>query len=113
MRSGFPIAISITCFCIRSCMLFVQKSEAHYLIVQCSDIQHNLYINVGTHKYGEFNHSCMYYDLWINGPKETLEYPDYTYEEHFGKLLPSFAPRAAVRDYLEGQSRKMMAQKHR
>ena len=44
----------------------------------------------------------MYSDLWINNPKESLEFPDYTYEQHFGKLLPSYAPRAAIRDYLEG-----------
>ena len=63
----------------------------------------NFCITVGTDKYGEFNHCCMYNDLWINGPKEAIEDPDYTYEKHFGKLLPSFAPRAAIRDYIEGK----------
>ena len=57
---------------------------------------------VGLDEYGEQNHPSMYYDLWINNPKEAFEYPDYTYEEHFGKLIPSFTPRAVVRDYIEG-----------
>ena len=31
--------------------------------------------------------------LWSNGPKECLEFPYYTFEEHFGKAIPSFPPR--------------------
>ena len=47
----------------------------------------------------------MYRNLWSNSPKEgSLEYPDYTYEEHFGKELPSHIPRTLLRDYLEGGS---------
>ena len=44
----------------------------------------------------------MYYDLWINNPHCNNEYPDYSFEEHFGKSLPAYVPRAVVRDYLEG-----------
>jgi trimethylamine monooxygenase len=44
----------------------------------------------------------MYKHLWSNGPKETIEYPDYTFDDHFGKSIPSFPPRAVLRDYLEG-----------
>ena len=62
------------------------------------------YFTVGEDKYGEHNHGSMYYDLWSNNPKESLEFPEYTYEQHFGKLLPSYVPRAAMRDYLEGNS---------
>ena len=57
---------------------------------------------VGTDEYGEQCHPSMYYDLWINDPKEVFEYPDYTYETHFGKLLPSYLPRSVARDYFPG-----------
>ena len=49
----------------------------------------------------------MYNDLW-NNPYCSNEYPDYTYEEHFGKNLPAFVPRAVVRDYLEGKPEHIM-----
>ena len=45
----------------------------------------------------------MYRGLWANAPKETAEYPDYTFDEHFGKAIPSFAPREVLLDYLKGQ----------
>ena len=47
----------------------------------------------GTDEYGEQLHSSMYYDLWCNGPKEVFEYPDYTFETHFGKQVPSYIPK--------------------
>ena len=56
----------------------------------------------GTDQYGEHLHCSMYYDMWINGPKEVFEYYDYTYEEHFGKLIPSYVTVPVIRDYLEG-----------
>ena len=31
--------------------------------------------------------------LWSNGPKECLELPYYTQEQHFGRAIPSFPPR--------------------
>ena len=31
-------------------------------------------------------HNSMYRYLWSNGPKECLEFADYTFEEHFGKV---------------------------
>lgn len=58
----------------------------------------------GTDEYGEPCHAGMYKHLWANSPKEVLEYPDYTFDKHFGKPLPSFAPRAVLRDFLEGMS---------
>ena len=45
----------------------------------------------------------MYRGLWSNGPKECLEFPDYTFEEHFGKAIPSYPPRAVLYDYLVGK----------
>lgn len=63
----------------------------------------NVTWRTGLDEHGEQSHPSMYNDLWINLPKEVFEYPDYTYEEHFGKLLPSYAPRPVVRDYIEGR----------
>ena len=48
-------------------------------------------------------HGSMYRNLWSNAPKECLEYPDYTFDEHFGKAIPSFLPREVLYDYLKGQ----------
>ncbi|CAH3171563.1 unnamed protein product [Porites lobata] len=42
----------------------------------------------------------MYQGLWTNGPKECYEFPDYTFEDHFGKPIPSYPPREVFRDYL-------------
>lgn len=38
----------------------------------------------------------MYEGLWINGCKEALEYFDYTFDDHFGRAMPVFLPRAQV-----------------
>lgn len=46
-----------------------------------------------TDKYGEHVHSSMYSQLWTNFPKEIFEFPDYTFEEHFGKSVFSYLPR--------------------
>ncbi|KAL4217582.1 hypothetical protein ACF0H5_022324 [Mactra antiquata] len=45
----------------------------------------------------------MYKNLWSNGYKEVAEFPDYTFDEHFGQPTPTFAPRAVLKDYLEGR----------
>lgn len=66
----------------------------------------------GTDEYGEPVHTSMYRALWSNGPKENLEYPDYTFEDHFGKQIPSFPPRAVLFDYLEGRARKNDVNRH-
>lgn len=49
----------------------------------------------------------MYRYLWSNGPKEaSLEFPDYLFEEHFGKQIPSFPPREVLFDYIKGRWKK-------
>jgi trimethylamine monooxygenase len=48
----------------------------------------------------------MYLYLWSNGPKEGLEFADYSFEEHFGKQIGSYPPRAVVLDYIEGRVKK-------
>ncbi|XP_023330765.1 flavin-containing monooxygenase FMO GS-OX3 isoform X1 [Eurytemora carolleeae] len=60
----------------------------------------------GSDQHGEPVHGSMYRYLWSNGPKETLEFPQYTFEEHFGKAIPSFPPREVLFDYLQGRWKK-------
>ena len=57
----------------------------------------------GTDAYGEPVHGSMYRYLWSNGPKECLEFADYTFEEHFGRSIPSYPPRAVLTDYVKGR----------
>ena len=46
----------------------------------------------------------MYYKMFTNESKEYMEYADYTFEEHFkGKNVPSYMPRAVIREYLIGR----------
>jgi len=56
----------------------------------------------GTDEHGEPVHGSMYRYLWSNGPKECLELPHYTFEDHYGKAIPSFPPREVLFDYLKG-----------
>lgn len=55
---------------------------------------------------GEPCHGSMYRYLWSNGPKEGLEFADYTFDEHFGKPIASYPPRAVLFDYIEGRVKK-------
>ncbi len=58
----------------------------------------------GTDEYGETCHGSMYKYLWSNGPKECLEFGDYSFEEHFGRSIPSFPPRETLRNYITGRA---------
>ena len=60
----------------------------------------------GLDEYGEPVHGSMYRYLWSNGPKECLEFADYSFEEHFGKPIPSFPPREVLADYIKGRVEK-------
>ena len=60
----------------------------------------------GTDQYGEPVHGGMYRYLWSNGPKECLEFADYSFEEHFGRPIPSYPPRAVLHDYIKGRINK-------
>jgi trimethylamine monooxygenase len=57
----------------------------------------------GLDEYGEPVHGSMYRYLWSNGPKECLEFADYAFEEHFGRAIPSYPPRAVLHDYIMGR----------
>ena len=60
----------------------------------------------GTDEYGEPVHCSMYRYLWSNGPKECLEFADYSFEEHFGRPIGSYPPREVLWDYIKGRVEK-------
>ncbi|MBD8018108.1 NAD(P)-binding domain-containing protein [Kaistella pullorum] len=65
----------------------------------------------GVGKYGEPIHGSMYKYLWSNGPKECLEFSDYSFDDHFGKPISSYPPRPVLFDYIEGRIKKSNARK--
>lgn len=60
----------------------------------------------GVDKHGEPIHNSMYRQLWSNGSKEGLEFSDYSFDEHFGRPIPSYPPRQVLLDYIEGRAKK-------
>ena len=66
----------------------------------------------GLDEFGEPVHGSMYRYLWSNGPKECLEFADYSFEEHFGRPIPSYPPRAVLHDYIAGRVEKSDVRKH-
>ncbi|WP_430615045.1 NAD(P)-binding domain-containing protein [Flavobacterium sp. JP2137] len=66
----------------------------------------------GVGKYGEPLHGSMYKYLWSNGPKECLEFSDYTFSEHFGQSISSYPPREVLFDYIEGRIKQSNARKY-
>lgn len=66
----------------------------------------------GLDEYGEPVHGSMYRHLWSNGPKECLEFADYTFEEHFKKPIPSFPPREVLHDYIMGRVKRSGVEKY-
>ena len=66
----------------------------------------NVSWRTGLDEFGEPVHGSMYRHLWSNGPKEALEFPDYTFDDHYGKPVPSFPPRQVLFDYLQGRWKK-------
>jgi trimethylamine monooxygenase len=66
----------------------------------------------GTDQYGDTIPNSMYRYLWSNGPKECLEFADYTFDEHFGKPIPSFPPREVLKDYILGRAKKSDVKKY-
>ncbi len=66
----------------------------------------------GLDEHGEPVHGSMYRYLWSNGPKECLEFADYTFEEHFGKPIASYPPREVLWDYIKGRVEKADVRKY-
>ena len=59
----------------------------------------------GLDEHGDPVHGSKYRYLWSNGPKECLEFADYTFDEHFGQPIPSFPPREVLCDYITGRAK--------
>src|SRR5690606_34714187 len=38
--------------------------------------------------------------------KEALEFADYSFDEHFGRPIPSYPPRAVLFDYIQGRMKR-------
>lgn len=66
----------------------------------------------GLDEFGEPVHGSMYRYLWSNGPKECLEFADYGFEEHFGRPIPSYPPRAVLHDYIAGRVERSDVRKY-
>lgn len=66
----------------------------------------------GLDEFGEPVHGSMYRYLWSNGPKECLEFADYSFEEHFGRPIPSYPPRAVLHDYIAGRVERSGVRKY-
>ena len=66
----------------------------------------------GSDQYGDSVHNSMYKYLWSNGPKECLEFADYSFDYHFKKSIPSFPPRAVLHDYILGRAKKANIKKY-
>ncbi|MEG2731314.1 NAD(P)/FAD-dependent oxidoreductase [Brevundimonas sp.] len=60
----------------------------------------------GLDENGEQVHGSMYRYLWSNGPKECLEFADYSFDEHFKRPISSYPPREVLRDYIQGRVAK-------
>ena len=59
----------------------------------------------GLDENGEPVHCSMYRYLWSNGPKEVLEFADYTFDDHFKQPIPSYPPREVLYDYITGRAK--------
>ena len=60
----------------------------------------------GSDQYGDPVPNSMYRYLWSNGPKECLEFADYSFDEHFNQPIPSFPPREVLYEYILGRAKK-------
>lgn len=74
--------------------------------------QWNYTWRTGLDENGEPVHTSMYRYLWSNGPKECLEFADYTFEEHFGRPIASYPPREVLWDYIKGRVEKAGVRKY-
>ncbi|KAL2109258.1 hypothetical protein VUR80DRAFT_2778 [Thermomyces stellatus] len=72
----------------------------------------NLTWRTGVDAAGDPVHGSMYRHLWSNGPKECLEFADYTFDEHFGKPIPSYPPRQILYDYVVARAKRSDIRKY-
>ena len=74
--------------------------------------QWNYTWRTGLDEHGEPVHSSMYRNLWSNGPKEALEFADYSFDEHFGRPISSYPPRPVLWDYIAGRMEQSNVRKN-
>lgn len=74
--------------------------------------QWNYTWRTGLDEHGEPVHSSMYRNLWSNGPKEGLEFADYSFDEHFGRPISSYPPRPVLWDYIAGRLERTDVRKY-
>lgn len=48
----------------------------------------------------------MYTNMWTNVPKEFQEYADYSWDEHFGRPVPSYINREDFKGYIVARAKK-------
>jgi len=60
----------------------------------------------GSDEYGDPIPNSMYRYLWSNGPKECLEFADYSFDEHFVYSMTWRPPREVLYDYIIGRVKK-------
>mmetsp|Transcript_31180 Transcript_31180/g.47171 ORF Transcript_31180/g.47171 Transcript_31180/m.47171 type:complete len:623 (-) Transcript_31180:235-2103(-) len=53
------------------------------------------------------NLSCWYEDVWSNIAKECFEFPDYTFQKHFGHSVPTFLPKKDLLDYFKQRTMRL------
>ena len=108
-----PSGMSLLCHAVR-----LRKGSCIIPEITCYEKQSkwgglwNVSWRTGLDEFGEPVHGSMYRHLWSNGPKEALEFPDYTFEDHFGKNIPSFPPGEVLFDYLQGRWRRAGIEEH-
>lgn len=59
-----------------------------------------------TDEVGDDVHQGIYRNHQTNGLNEMLEFPDYSFVEHFGYPITSYPPRSVMLDYLQGYAKK-------
>ena len=74
--------------------------------------QWNYTWRTGVDEFGEPVHSSMYRNLWSNGPKEGLEFADYSFDEHFGRPISSYPPRTVLWEYIAGRLEQSDLRQH-
>ena len=100
--------------------LFIKqkKKDFKYPEIVCFDKQSdwgglwNYSWRTGSDQYGDSVPNSMYRYLWSNGPKECLEFADYTFDEHFGKTNTFFSTKRSSSRLYFRKSKKMQMLKN-
>ncbi len=97
---------------LRSFMMIANRGDQPKIDVVCFEKQDdwggmwNFTWQTGVDEYGDRVHGSMYRDLYSNGPKECIEYSDYSFDEHFKRPTESFPPREMLREYILARAEK-------